>query len=296
MSSSSRRNILVASNGISPLIFWQNINYPPTLLSKCPSTRVNFVYVPTASMYIDPDSPSERSIGQRRQRQRANMRKKLARIVKELETNRDDSCEPSLSNGAIDAKFVDVADPKTSSTDACEAICHWADCVYLEGGNTFYLAWHMRRLGIDLAIKEMISSETDGVRREAENDRERHLGPSLIVGISAGAIVLGKSLATALWKGWDKPIPEIDVDDLTSPTMAGLNLCGDRSFFPHYETDKWEVLIQDRAGDLGHRCIVLDEQKTNENGICDQGTHHYYACVSTTRSEDGEIPGLRWLE
>ena len=59
--------------------------------------------------------------------------------------------------------------------------------------------------------------------------------------------------------GWDKPIPELDVNDALA--MSGLGLC-DCSFFPHYTSD-WAGLVGEKAGVLDTPCVCLVEQDTD---------------------------------
>ena len=239
--------VLLASNNVDPALFWSCVS------PKEPET-VRLCYIPTASMYLDPESPSERSMGQRRQRQKGTFKKRMKSVVAALQ-----SSSPS-SSAVIESQFLDLSDPKLSAASACEAVAGWADCVYLEGGNTFFLAHHMRRLSCDDALREALSGR-DEEEEEDDDDgdsEEMAASPLLLVGISAGAIVSGRSLNTALWKGWDKPIDDLDVAD--DAAMRGLGLCGERSFFPHYTEEEWAPLVQDRAAALGHECVCLEEQ------------------------------------
>ena len=63
---------------------------------------------------------------------------------------------------------------------------------------------------------------------------------------------------TAQWKGWDKPVPELDVSDPRE--LQGLDLCGGRSFFPHFEPGEWGALVADKAAELDHKCVCLEER------------------------------------
>ena len=40
---------------------------------------------------------------------------------------------------------------------------------------------------------------------------------------------------------------------------AGLNIAGDRSFFPHFTAD-WAATVEENRVLLGHECVVLGEQ------------------------------------
>jgi dipeptidase E len=70
--------------------------------------------------------------------------------------------------------FLDV------ETEPAEHL-HGYDVIYLNGGNPFYLLHHLRRSGADSILRQ-ISSEA-----------------SVLVGASAGAVVLGPSIAVVRW-------------------------------------------------------------------------------------------------
>merc|ERR1719205_317012 len=76
------------------------------------------------------------------------------------------------------------------------------------------------------------------------------------IGASSGSIVAGKTIETALWKGWDDPGYGTPWD-LSSIGYDGLDLLpGGKSVFPHYAS-KWKPLVERRRGELGHHAIVL---------------------------------------
>jgi hypothetical protein len=66
------------------------------------------------------------------------------------------------------------------------------------GGNTFWLLHHLEQSGFRQLIRQLVMEQ--GV---------------LYVGKSAGAIVTGQTIATALWKGWDDPtvVPDLDTSN-----------------------------------------------------------------------------------
>lgn len=172
--SASYTRLLLASNRAPPATFWS--------FFEPDSSSLSMAYVPTASMFLDPDSDSTRSEGQRRRRARESMRKQMKRTVEGLTRAREgaEGCD-------IDATFLDFADTNLDAAEA-RAVLESSDCVYLEGGNTFYLMHHMRRLGCDEVLREILATTASGEG-------------TLLVGISAGAICAGRSISTALWKG-----------------------------------------------------------------------------------------------
>lgn len=107
----------------------------------------------------------------------------------------------------------------------------------MEGGNTFWLAHHAQQSGFYALAKHLVTER--GV---------------LYVGRSAGAIVTGTTISTALWKGWDDPsIVPLDTTDAADMAGMGLVQC---SFFPHF-APKWEALVTERSSDLDHECATL---------------------------------------
>lgn len=163
-------------------------------------------YIPTASYAVDPQSKLTQ--GQQRQRARRDGKQRRDRIVQVL--------------GACDAATLDLMDGSikgwpSSPEDALEN----ADCVFVDGGNTFWLRAHMESY-MDLL-------------RDSK---------AVYVGVSAGAIVAGLTSATALWKGWDDPSVVEPRDWLQDEALSLVPF----SFFPHY-TAMWDPLVDDMADD-----------------------------------------------
>lgn len=110
----------------------------------------------------------------------------------------------------------------------------------MTGGNTFFLLQHMRASGLDRLVRSRVDAG------------------ALYVGCSAGAIVAGRSVATATWKGWDDPTAAADTDWSDAACMRGLGLAARCSFFPHY-ADEWAELVRSRRGDLDHQLVCLED-------------------------------------
>jgi len=74
----------------------------------------------------------------------------------------------------------------------------------------------------------------------------------LYVGQSAGAIIAGSSIQTALWKGWDDPTAGGSLADVewTDAKLRSLGLVPDRLFFPHFEPE-WAETVDKRTAELG---------------------------------------------
>jgi len=116
-----------------------------------------------------------------------------------------------------------------------------AQCIWVAGGNTFFL-WHwMKESGVDEIIKKRVRS-----------------GSAVYVGQSAGSIVAGASIRTAFWKGWDDPgAAPTDWSDPASLEAMGLVDC---VLFPHFSED-WASLVaqESAAADLHGRVICLTD-------------------------------------
>lgn len=84
------------------------------------------------------------------------------------------------------------------------------DVIYINGGNPFYLLYHLKRSGADKVLKKL-----------AEQGK-------LIVGVSGGAVVLFSDIQIVQF--FDPVSNTIDLRDLT-----GLGLV-DYEIFPHYTT------------------------------------------------------------
>jgi hypothetical protein len=117
------------------------------------------------------------------------------------------------------------------------------DVIYVAHGNTFYLRHYMRTSGFDKLVPPLVR---DGV---------------IYVGVSSGSISVGRSICTALWKGWDNPGYGEEWDASRSG-YDGLGLIpGGKSLFPHYLAWQHEQLLQQRRPTLGHDLIVLSDDQ-----------------------------------
>jgi len=125
---------------------------------------------------------------------------------------------------------VTVLDFKTSSRANARNILSRAgrdSCIYLDGGNTFVLRHFARD------FDDMIAHAV------------RYQGVSCI-GVSAGALLCGSTVETAVWKGRDNPkdpsLPELDWAD---PDVAeGLNLLDGNAYFMHYDASWADVVTR----------------------------------------------------
>jgi len=121
---------------------------------------------------------------------------------------------------------VVVVDPaEHASLEELREAVGEVEVIWVEMGNTFALRHHLWRTGGDLLIRVLMD---DG---------------ALYVGNSAGAIVSGRSIQTAFWKGWDDPKAGGSITD-NSRDWEGLDLLNGASVFPHangeFSLERWQ--------------------------------------------------------
>jgi peptidase E len=233
-------------------------------LSNSNQEKKSFVYIPTATYAFDKNSPKPR--GEQRRRARYDARQKMALLSESF------NCPNN-----IEYKMLELDDPKLNQMQLKSAIDS-AGVIYVDGGNTFFLQKHI--------IK---SKFWDAVKPHLESNQ------CVYIGSSAGAIVAGKSIETAHWKGWDDPSVATDGDDLfqwTEANLEGGKLVPNESFFMHYDEDQHAELVAARKGDIegeDHKVNLipndfaklytnsygLNEQMINSLGKTSIGLHDY---------------------
>ena len=100
--------------------------------------------------------------------------------------------------------------------------------VYVAGGNTFYLLHHLRKSGADAVLREMLEKRA-----------------ILYIGVSAGSIIMGKSIASSA-----------DENTVGLQDLAGLGLL-DAVIIPHFGDHKHA--IRDRMTAQGYRVVCLKD-------------------------------------
>lgn len=220
--------LLLTSGGLTTLELQDS--FRRMLQSSSGGEAARITMIVTAQMAPSSDSSSKRSPGELRRRRWADARKKGREVEAQL----------GVPVECIDfARDVDVA--------AAEEAVGSARCIWVTGGNTFYLWHHLRRTGLHELVRQRVLSE--GV---------------LYVGQSAGSIVAGRTIATAFWKGWDDPAAAgEEVDWEAQGSCDAMNLTPEGvSFFPHYEEPEWQPLVAEKRETLGHECVVLSDDGT----------------------------------
>ena len=130
--------------------------------------------------------------------------------------------------------------------------------IYVEGGNTFWLQHCLEKGNW---AESLLEACTGSNQNDIDNESYSH--QAVYIGKSAGAIIAGKFVETATWKGWDDPsIVPNKGSHLDWKGCKGMNLAGDVSIFPHYTMD-WSEVVSQRRNDLNDQ--DLNHQKKDES-------------------------------
>ncbi len=121
-----------------------------------------------------------------------------------------------------------------------------SDIIHLSGGNTFYFLKHLRKTGMLAELKKYVRSG------------------GILTGLSAGAIIMTKSIETASFPEFDRDENDENVKNLKAMGLVNFE------FFPHYKNSKRydkEIAIYSRKTDKPvYACpdgsgIVVDHDK-----------------------------------
>ena len=195
-------------------------------LAKDAAQQPRVTVLATAMMAPSNSKNTNRSPGELRRRRWADARKK----VNVLQTYISE-----LVGEQIDVTCVDCARDEIEIVE--EALCA-SRCIWVTGGNTFYLWHNVRASGTDQFIRNRVG---DG---------------ALYVGCSAGAIIAGKSIETAFWKEMDDPAAAPDAAWSDQSALQAIGFVPSQIFFPHY-SPRWKSLVEER-----NRLRVADSHDT----------------------------------
>jgi magnesium-dependent phosphatase 1 len=87
----------------------------------------------------------------------------------------------------------------------------------------------------------------------------------IYLGCSAGAIVAGRSISTAYWKGWDEPEVGLEWND---ETLRGRQLV-DFDIFPHYDAHQHKELVESRKSSHSFNVVTVSDNMALVNSIND---------------------------
>lgn len=231
--------------------------------------ELRMVYIPTAMYALRPESNN--TPGKQRQRARADGKKRRNEIVKLLQEEL-----PGIPIRAVTLDFDDesVKQPESTIINSANpspavsafpksgehALGEWKPhLVYVQGGNTFWL-YHCLEKG---NWRERLVSLLEGE-------------DTFYCGASAGAILVGASMQTACWKGWDDPrvVPGMETYD-DWQNVAGLRMCGTTAFFPHYVESEWSEVVRNKGTELKdifglETCCMHDDKVCLVDGAAKQ--------------------------
>lgn len=215
---------------------------------------LRFVYIPTAMYALRPESNN--TPGKQRQRARADGKQRRNDIVRLLQALLGE--ETTIAALTLDLDDGSIKHAETTNTNVeirfpvngKEALRDWRPhFVYVQGGNSFWLYYCMEKGEWKDDLIQLLQGNT-----------------TFYCGASAGAILVGASMETACWKGWDDPsiVPGHGTyDDWKG--VAGLKLVGTLAFFPHYAEGQWSEVVAVKGAQLKGRlgvetCCLRDDQ------------------------------------
>ncbi|WP_409300394.1 Type 1 glutamine amidotransferase-like domain-containing protein [Peribacillus sp. SCS-155] len=135
--------------------------------------------------------------------------------------------EDLLSMGFSKADFIDI---EFDSPDLLEN----NEVIYINGGNPYYLLYHLKKSGTDTLFKKMAKQDI------------------VFVGVSAGAMILGQSIAVVDF--FTPDMNSVGIKDLTAACLTK------KLIFPHYDR---EDLFPDRLGRTIENRLKNFENKNN---------------------------------
>jgi Peptidase E len=222
--------------------------------------ELRVLYIPTAMYALNPNSSN--TPGKQRQRARADGKKRRNQLILGIQELFQNDVHLNLDILAVTLDFDDgsIKQP-IGSQDASkfpktgvEALTSWEPhVIYVEGGNTFWLHHCMVKGEEDWMHLIKIACCCHGLLNnngETEASQGHRRRPALYIGKSAGAIVAGKYVETATWKGWDDPsvVPGKETYEAWKGIL-GMDLVGGASFFPHM-SDDWVQTVQEKTRDM----------------------------------------------
>lgn len=116
------------------------------------------------------------------------------------------------------------------------------DVIWVNGGNTLFLLYWVKKSGFDHVIKKLLDEG------------------KVYVGVSAGSMLACPTVEVATWKDIDDPTV-VQLDDFNALDLV------DFFIFVHYE-EKWKALVEEKKHELSSNLVVLsDDQAVLESGV-----------------------------
>jgi len=192
--------------------------------------RFEVVYIGTAK--TAPRADSLRPLKEQRKKRRWEARRKARELSETLNNARWSALflEDYHDKANKLAKDIVRGFSKPKALDIAQRV------LIVDGGNTYWLWYHAQKAGLQEAL---------GVVKA-----ER---PFMYFGLSAGAILAGRTCRTADWKGWDDP--SVVPSDAMTTHLEGLSLV-DAAIFAHHGPE-WEDLVQKSKPTLPEGCALI---------------------------------------
>lgn len=131
-------------------------------------------------------------------------------------------------------KHIEDLDLKDKSQSELESIIADKDLIYVNGGNTFYLLYWIRKSGFDSVVREYV----------------KHGG--LYVGVSAGSYVACPTIEAATWKPKDNN--RIKLTNLTALNLVPFLITA------HFE-EKYREIVEAEAKKTKYPIVALTDEQ-----------------------------------
>ncbi|MBP8591405.1 Type 1 glutamine amidotransferase-like domain-containing protein [Candidatus Shapirobacteria bacterium] len=128
---------------------------------------------------------------------------------------------------------TEIVDLKRENPQTIKDKLKKTDIINIGGGNTFFLLYWVRKCGLDKYLEELLDQG------------------KIYLGISAGSILAGPSIAIAGWKSdWDKNVSRLR-------NLGGLKLVP-FAISPHY-TNADKPLLEKKSKTVGYPIVAIND-------------------------------------
>lgn len=160
---------------------------------------------------------------------------KLAHIITASKGEKDTSYvqheEAEMKKLGFQVENIDLED---KTADELRELFADKDIVYVQGGNTFYLLYHVKRSGFDEVIQEFIKRG------------------GIYIGVSAGSIIACPTIEVANWGSIDSN--DVGITDLSAMDLVGFLI------YPHYTPDQEDIILEEHDNTFLPVTVITDDQ------------------------------------
>ena len=129
-------------------------------------------------------------------------------------------------------KHIEALDFKGKSQNELERILSNKDIIFVNGGNTFYLLYWVKKSGFDKILPNLLQKN------------------KLYVGVSAGSYIACPTIEQATWKRQDRN--KIGLDDLSALNLVPFLIMA------HFE-EKWRTAVENAAKSTRYPIVALND-------------------------------------